>query len=160
MTLEFSFTSTIQDSSYMAYMIVPPEIAQSFLDAGQKRVICAIDKNYVHSALTPVKGTGHIIMLGKNARKKLEVFAGSTYEITLLKDESEHQMEMPEVWLEVIESDHEAAEAFQKLTPGKKRSILHMVGSAKRMETQINRALKIAENIKMGVTNPRDFMKS
>lgn len=69
-------------------------------------------------------------------------------------------MEMPEVWLEVIESDHEAAEAFEKLTPGKKRSILHMVSSAKRMETQINRALKIAENIKMGVTNPRDFMKS
>lgn len=69
MSLEFSFTTIIHDSSYMAFIVVPPEVAKSFLDVGQKRVICAVGENYVHSALTPVKGTGHIIMLGKNARK-------------------------------------------------------------------------------------------
>lgn len=79
--------------------------------------------------------------------------------VELYEETSEYGMEMPEVWEAVIMQDEEAEKAFERLTPGKKRSIFHMINQAKREQTKVDRALLIARNIKAGAWDPRDFAR-
>ena len=62
---------------------------------------------------------------------------------------------MPEELSAVLETDEEATLVFEKLTPGKKRSIIHYIATAKQTDTRISRALKIVDFLKMGITDLR-----
>jgi uncharacterized protein YdeI (YjbR/CyaY-like superfamily) len=44
---------------------------------------------------------------------------------------------------------------IESLTEGRKRSLIFMVLKAKQMQTRIDKALMICENLKMGITAPQ-----
>ncbi|MEM1216808.1 MAG: YdeI/OmpD-associated family protein [Bacteroidota bacterium] len=165
MAIERSFTVRIDDLpvpeyGYMQMMPVPPEVADAFTAKKVKRLVASVNGHeHFHCALTSM-GDGHYgVMLSQGKQDKFGVWEGETFQVTLLEDESEYGMPMPAEWEEVMAVDEAAWEAFQQLTPGRKRSVLYQVGSAKREETRIERALRIAENLKLGFTNPKDFMR-
>jgi len=74
----------------------------------------------------------------------------------LKKDESKYGMPMPEEFDELMKIDDELNEVFHKLTPGKQRSLLHIIGKAKRSETRLNKAIVISEYLKQ-VNGKIDF---
>lgn len=159
--MTFSFTSLLHDSGYGCYFHVPEPIGAELKEAfGGRRAICTLSTGFeFHCAVMPRKSGGHTITVGKKLRKRGALEAGEMYEIVLSRDESEYQMEMPEELKAVLETDPEAMTRFKALTPGKQRGIMHLVGEAKRVDTRINRALKVVENLKRGATNPRDYLK-
>ena len=66
---------------------------------------------------------------------------------------------MPEEFSAVLESDPEAADIFESFTDGKKRSLIYYVLRFKSSQLRIDKALIISENIKIGVTDPKEIVK-
>jgi uncharacterized protein YdeI (YjbR/CyaY-like superfamily) len=48
---------------------------------------------------------------------------------------------------------------FEDLTDGNKRGLIYVVSSVKSSDKRIERALKIVEKLKIGVTSPRLILK-
>ena len=60
------------------------------------------------------------------------------------------ELELPDELLEALESDPELAEAFQGLTPGRKKSYVINLNSAKKPGTRISRIAKFRDKILAG----------
>lgn len=157
----FSMPRTFEGWSGVVVLPIPEDIAAEFKTAGVKRFICVLNDEFsMPCALHSDKNIGKYIMLSKRVRSAFDFDVNQAVQVKLTEDDSEFGHPVPEEWQAILEFDEEAAAYFADLTPGKQRSILHMVGAAKREETRINRALKIAENLKLGIRNPQDFLKN
>jgi uncharacterized protein YdeI (YjbR/CyaY-like superfamily) len=66
---------------------------------------------------------------------------------------------MPEELKVVLEMDVEADKLFHKLTEGNQRGLMYLVTLVKSSDKRIERALLIAEKIKVGITAPRLILK-
>ncbi len=136
------------------------EEAAEILTGKNKRVIIGINgETFVHRKMSPRKSGGHFVMIGKGVMSKAGIEVGQELNLEVVEDTTEHQFEMPIALSEVLETDPDAHRAFKALTPGRKRGLMHMVGSLKSTDKQIEKALLIAENIKLGITDPRQFVK-
>jgi uncharacterized protein YdeI (YjbR/CyaY-like superfamily) len=62
----------------------------------------------------------------------------------------EHELELPEELVEALESDPELAQAFAALTPGRQRSYIFALNSAKTSATKVSRIIKFRDKILAG----------
>ena len=154
-------TATVEKlSTGMHGVLLPDALVQQFLDRGQKRVLCIINGSHQqHSALTPIKGVGHCITIGMKVLKALRVAPGETLSIELRDDTTEHQFEVPEAFEAVLETDPEAREVFDALTPGNRRSLMALVTAVKSTDKRIERALTIADALKRGITRAQEVAR-
>jgi Bacteriocin-protection, YdeI or OmpD-Associated/Domain of unknown function (DUF1905) len=146
-------------SNGMHYVMVDENIVNSFLTKGSKRAICTIDSENFHCAFMPKKEGGYFINLGSMICKKLNLKEGGSITLSFAEDNSEFQFEMPEEFSEVLYQDPDADAVFQALTDGNKRGLIYVITLVKSSEKRIERALKVAEKLKMGVTSPRLILK-
>ncbi|MDY8137365.1 YdeI/OmpD-associated family protein [Aquimarina sp. 2201CG5-10] len=154
-----TFDTSLQSSHSI---IVPDNIAESFLQKGYKRVIVQITfENKVvnfHAALQKFHGNYHITF-NKENQKKLGVFDNDYFNVQLSEDTSKYGVEMPEEFEAVLLSDYEAFEIFEALTAGKKRSLIYYILKIKNSQTRIDKALIITENLKRGIRDNRQLIK-
>ncbi len=143
----FNFTTTIErTSASMHFIKVPEEIAEALLANNHRRVLCIYNSQLnIHASLTNKKGVGQVLHFSKKTLKALKVQAGETVDVQIQPDESPLQFAVPEEFSEVMATDPEAQAIFDQLTDGRKRSLIYLVSQAKRSDTRITRALKIAE---------------
>lgn len=121
----------------------------------EKRVICTIGQVSFHCALMKNKGGAFCVYIGKDKLKILGVVGGLVVKPKFQKDTSRHQFELPEEFKEVLRSDPEAKEVFDKLTDGGKRGLLYLVNKMKSTDKRIEKSLLIAEKLRSGITSPR-----
>jgi antitoxin component of MazEF toxin-antitoxin module len=140
---------------------VAATVAAAFLKTGTRRVICTInDKHSLHAALMTRKEQGdYYIYMGKAVLKKTGLTIGATVTVQLAPDNSEYQFDMPEELAEVLNTDSDAHAIFHALTPGRQRGLIHLVAMLKTVDKRIERALKIADKIKAGITTPAAVLK-
>ncbi len=62
----------------------------------------------------------------------------------------ERELELPEELIEALESDPELAQAFESLTPGRQRSYMFALNSAKTSATRVARIIKYRDKILAG----------
>ncbi len=62
----------------------------------------------------------------------------------------ERELDLPEEFLEALESDAELSEAFDKLTPGRQRSYMFALNSTKNSATRVARIIKFRDKILAG----------
>jgi hypothetical protein len=147
-------------NSGMHYILVDEAIVNSFADNGSSRVICTANGDVeFHCAFMPKKEGGFFINIGSAICKKLKVKAGDEISVKFKEDTTEYQFEMPEEFAEVLLQDSEANEIFQTLTDGNKRGLIYIVTAVKSSDKRIERAIKIARNLKAGITSPRLILK-
>lgn len=124
------------------------------------RVICSLNQQIeIHCALMPKKEGGFYINIGKPVLKKLKLTVGDIFDYTIKPDNTKYQFHYPEELKEVLETDSTAKAIFESLTDGNKRSIMHLVNKIKSVDKRIDRSLKIAEKLKLGITSPMQIMK-
>jgi Bacteriocin-protection, YdeI or OmpD-Associated/Domain of unknown function (DUF1905) len=147
-------------ASGSCYLFVNEEIVQEFLAKGQKRALAIFkDKTELHCAFLRQKTGEYYIMIGQSVCKKMKVKEGDELEVKFLEDNSEFQFEMPEEFAEVLLQDFEADSIFQNLTDGNKRGLIYLVTNVKSSDKRIEKAMKIVEKLKLGVTSPRLMLK-
>ena len=137
---------------------VPIDIAEKFVDGNNKRVICHVNnKLKMQCALMPYS-QGYFILINKTRVKKLGISVNEEVSLALEKDLSEFGHEVPESFAMLLEQDEEGSKYFHQLTPGKKRSLIYLVGSVKNIDSQLNKGLAILDHLKAEQGN-LDFKK-
>jgi uncharacterized protein YdeI (YjbR/CyaY-like superfamily) len=88
------------------------------------------------------------ILVNKKIRDTLQLKLDNRVEVSLRKDESEYGLPMPEEFKVLLDLDPEGDEVFHGLTPGKQRTLLHIVGTVKNTDLRITKGLVILEYLK------------
>ena len=128
---------------------VPAAIAKAYIGK-DRRVVCTLNGSLeFQCALMPHGDGSFFINLNKEIRDKLGLKIGSALDVHLRKDESEFGLPMPEELQELLNQDEEGNRFFQALTPGKKRNLLYIVGSAKNQDSRIGKAVVVVEHLKL-----------
>lgn len=147
-------------SSGMHYIIVDKDIVDTFKNLGDMRAVCKLnDQVEFHCAFMPKKEGGHFVNIGTTICKKLKIKEGSTVIATFTVDKTVYQFEMPEELIEVLDLDTDANNIFHSLTEGNQRGLIYLVKQVKSSDKRIERALKIADRLKNGITSPRTMLK-
>ncbi len=105
------------------------------------------------------KEGGYFINIGSTICKKLNLSEGSKITASFSIDKTEYQFEMPEELKEVLNTDFEADKIFHSLTEGNQRGLIYLISQVKSSDKKIERALKIVEKLKNGITSPRVILK-
>lgn len=146
--------------SGMHFLMLDRKTVLALTKNNNKRAICKLnDKVEFHCAIMPKKEGGHFINVGLTICKKLNIKEGSKVSATFCIDTTEYQFNMPEELKEVLNTDLEANEIFHSLTEGNQRGLIYLVEQVKTSDKKIERALKIAAQLKNGVTSPRVILK-
>lgn len=128
---------------------IPIDIAKSFIEGMNRRIICHINNEHkIQCALMPYSD-GYFILINQNIVKKLNLFINQEVSLTLEKDTSEYGHEVPETFQMLLEQDEEGSGFFEQLTPGKKRSLIYLVGKVKNIDSQLNKGLAILDHLKI-----------
>jgi Bacteriocin-protection, YdeI or OmpD-Associated/Domain of unknown function (DUF1905) len=144
----------------MHYIMLDKKTVALLTKNGNKRVVCTINKQLeFHCAVMPKKEGGHFINIGATICKKLKLKAGTKINAAFIIDKTTYQFEMPEEFAEVLATDAAGSKIFHSLTEGNQRGLIYLVTLVKSTDKRIERALKIMEKIKAGITSPRLVMK-
>ncbi len=146
-----TFTSTIArfDSElWHFHVVVPKDIVDYFHTQNIKRLVCKInDLITIHCAFMPAGNNTYFINLNKELRKKLVVGEGVEISCEIWEDTSEYGLPMPDEFREVLDTDPEGNEHFHKLTPGKQRSLIYLIGKLKNQDKRITKSLIILNHL-------------
>ncbi len=150
--MEKEFKAVIQgkySNVYSTHVIVPPEIWKFFHDKKVTRFICTVNNSVSYPCAMTSTGKGeHFIMVSKEKMKAIKVPVGTEVLVHVKEDDSKYGMPMPVELEEIFLQDPEAEHWFEKLTPGKQRSLLYMVGKPKSEQTRLKKAVVVAEHLK------------
>lgn len=150
--MKASFETTVEkfeDSIWGFHLKVPGEIYQTFAQEKIKRVLMKInDSEKLHAGFMPAGEGKYFLMLSKDLMKKLHLAHGEHVNVFIEKDTSKYGMPISEEMKELLEQDPEGEAMFHKLTPGKIRSLLHMINKFKSSDKRIEKSVIILEHLK------------
>lgn len=130
------------------YVAIPKAIGDPFIDGENRRVVCIINAaEPIHSALMP-KGEVYSIYVKIEFMKKHGLLEGDEVNVTLKKDVSEYGMPLPESFQVLMDQDEEGTRYFKSLSMGKQRSLIHIVGKVKNVDSQLAKGLAIMHHLK------------
>lgn len=145
------FTATLQkfDSNLWGYHFpVPIVVADNFIEGNDRRIVCKINNAIqIQGALMPYS-EGYFILINQDLIKKLQLSIGDNVNLEIEKDKSEFGLPMPDSFRTLLDQDSESTAFFNKLTPGKKRSLIYLVGKVKNIDSQLNKGLAIVDHLK------------
>lgn len=140
------------------FLPVPKSIGDQFIVEKNRRIRCFInDQGPLYYALMP-KGDVYSIYLKKEFIKRHGLKEGDEVTLTLEKDESEYGMPVPESFQVLLDQDEEGSNYFHALTIGKQRSLIHVVGKVKNVDSQLAKGLAIMHHLKES-TGQLDFKR-
>ncbi len=126
---------------------VPASVASVLIDGKDRRMLCQVAGETIHSAFMPNNGT-YFVMLNKDFVKRHKLQIGQTMEIRACKDNSKYGMAVSEEFNEVLSQDTDAMGYFEALTAGKQRTLIHIVNTVKGSDGRIRKTLAIADHLK------------
>jgi Bacteriocin-protection, YdeI or OmpD-Associated len=150
-----------QGKGWPLHIVLDEKSIKKLLVDGNKRAIATekISKESFHCAINLNKQIGYYVYIKASLSKMLKLKEGNTIDLNFVIDTTEHQFEMPEEMQEVLVQDDAAKKIFDSLTNGKKRGLLYLVTMVKSTDKKIEKALLIAEKLKVGITDARLMLK-
>ena len=140
---------TVTSQNWAEGLVLPPAAAariQSEID-GTRLDVLVNDQHRMRCALIKVGGE-HFLYLSQEKRRAWDIHPGDTVDLLIQADKSRYGIELPEEWAEMMSLDPETDRRFHALSPGVQRNLLHRIGSAKRVETRVRRAVLIADYLR------------
>ena len=134
---------------YGPHIIIPKEVFEKMLPVTKnKRIKCTLNNEITVSRAMSPKGDIHYILLNKDIVKKLKIDFGDTVSVELQPDVSKYGIDITEEMEEVLFSDPEGNDLFEKLTPGVQRSLIYFINKIKSSQLRIERSFIILEHLK------------
>lgn len=144
-----SFDSRVAalDMGRMIYRIVPvPRETLDLLDRrgrGPLRIAGEIN-DFPYSGAVTASSAGPYLLLSQARLKEMGLRVGDAVEVRFNVDTSD-VVDLHEALEAALAENAAAEEAWEALTPGRQRGLVHLVASAKRPETQARRARELVE---------------
>jgi len=155
------FEITVTGSYYS--LLLPEDIVQPFLEKKihRVRVTATYEGKELHfHAAIQKRNDNYYMMFGKRYQKELGIFPNDYFQLQLFEDDSKYGVEMPEEMEAVLSSDPEAQQIFESFTAGKKRGLIYFIARYKNTQMRIDKSILICENLKRGIRDSRDLVKS
>jgi len=131
------------------YILLPEKVSEWCLNKKIKRVICTLNEQFSwQGGIMPMGQGRYYILVNSQVRKKLKLELNKAIKVQLEEDNSKYGMPMPEEMEELLYQDPEGEQLFHKLTAGKQRSLLHIIGKPKSSELRLIKALVVLEHLK------------
>jgi len=156
-----SFEITVTGSYYS--LLLPEDVILPFLKKKIRRVkvLATFEGKELHFHAAIQKRNGnHYMMFGKRYQKELGIFPNDYFQLQLFEDDSKYGVEMPEEMEAVLSSDPEAQQIFESFTAGKKRGLIYGIARYKNLQMRIDKSILICENLKRGIRDSRELIKS
>ena len=166
-----SFSATLQRMSAKggSHLVVVPEDVAAEVCQGERRgravvtllTSCGEDGPTWHAGLNPYGGGRVYVQVGRNYHEPLGFQIGDELSLKLARDTSTYGMRPCEEFAAVSESDPAGTQLFQtKLTGGTQRSILHRIANGRTSDARIARAIRIFDQMHLGVTDRQALLRS
>lgn len=134
-----------------SYVEFPHDVKELFGKRGEVRVKCLINGVAADRALIPTKSGFHILVLGGELRKKAGIRKpGDLVKVDLWLDPEPDRIDIPEELAETLDFIPEMKAAWEKLTPGMKRSMCYWVRSGKTVSTRAKRVAELLRRFETG----------
>ncbi len=128
---------------------IPTDISNKYIQQKVKRVVCTLKKSETYQcALMPNGNNQYFININKELQKKLSIKEGDEVHVKIKPDTSKYGLPLPEELEAIFEIDEDGSHFFHQLTPGKQRTLLHLVGKPKSADIRIKKAMVIVEYLK------------
>ena len=128
---------------------VPTDISEHFMKDNNRRVICTLNKIHsFHAALMPDGKGDFFITINSEIRKKLNLDKAAELQVALQVDNSKYGIYLPPEMEELLLVDEEGSRLFHLLTPGKQRSLMHIIGKPKNSDIRLKKAVAVLEHLK------------
>lgn len=145
------FLSVFDESSlsWEKHIPIPDTIFTEMLKiADDKRIICTLNNTLsFHCAMMP-KGSFHYILVNNETFKKLKLQVNDEVSVEITKDDSKYGINISEELEEVLFSDPDGSALFHQLTPGKQRSLIHIINKFKSSQLRIEKSFVVLEHLK------------
>jgi hypothetical protein len=121
------------------YLKIEAEIINQFEKKRHTRMICHLDKKISFRCGLNHLGDGNffIIVSGKNL-EQLNKKQGDTIHFNIEEDPDQLGVEVPEVLTVFLEQDKAMKMIYDKITDGKKRSLIYSILKTKNIDKQVN----------------------
>lgn len=130
------------------FLPLSPEVAESYLQNGVKRVIATLNGVPIRRAILGNADGERFLIVGLAILREIRASPGDLVHVQLAPDPEPDRIDLGEAFTEVLEMDEAAAARFFGMTIGQQRGLASYVTSAKREETRIKRALEIAYKLR------------
>jgi len=147
----------------MHSIVIPDEIANPFIEKGHSRVQvkARFGSNTIDFFAAVRKYNGqYTMMFSKNKQKELGLLPNDILQLQFFEDTSKYGVEVPEEFEAVMLSDYDAYQIFESFTKGKQRGIIYMITRFKDSQKKIDKTLVLCENLKRGIRENKDLLKS
>lgn len=152
MNKTLTFDSKLEESDnrlWGAHIRVPESVAKTMTRVGSRRVLCTLNgAEERQCALVPYRDKTFVITINKQLRETLHLRIGQKVQVGLRRDESKYGLPVPEELEELLRQDKEGDHLFHALTPGRRRTLLYIVGSPKNSELRLARAVTVVQHLK------------
>ncbi|MGD1945486.1 MAG: YdeI/OmpD-associated family protein [Croceivirga sp.] len=144
-------------------LIIPNNIAQPFIEAGHSRVkvkATFTDRSITFFAALRRYHGQFTMMFSKNKQKALGLLPEDYFQLQFFEDNSKYGVDVPEEFEAVMLTDYDAYQIFESFTKGKQRGIIYMITRFKNAQKKIDKTLILCENLKRGIRDNKDLLKS
>ena len=133
------------------YLKIDAEIINQFEKKRHTRLVCTIDNELSYSCGLNHLGDGnYFIIVASKHLKNLGKGLGDSVTFNIIEDPNPLGVEMPEVLKVLLEQDEALNTQFEKLSMGKKRSIIYTIIKIKDIDAQIAKAIEIINTHSLG----------
>jgi hypothetical protein len=139
-------TQPLQKRGSYYHLEISAEIVNQMEKKRATRLICTIDNHVtLRCGLNHLGNGDFYIMLAKRYIKKIGKEAGEMISYTLEEDPNPLGVEIPEVLEVYLAQDPDAQVIFEKLTDGRKRTLIFSILRIKNVDKQVESILKFLQ---------------
>ncbi len=138
------------------YLKINADIVDQFDKKRATRLKCVIDNKVSYSCGLNHLGDGNFFIILSTARlKELRKGLGDPVSFEIFEDPEPLGVKVPEVLEVLLEHDTEARETWEKLSDGKKRSLIFSIIKVKDIDLQVQKILQFLNEQKIKVAKQR-----
>lgn len=143
------FIGSINTSSqglWINKLLVPDYIALNLKEKGLHRFICQVKAESWSCSVLQSNGI-FFIMLNQKRIKAFDLKDNEPIEVTLTEDKSIYGMDIPTTLSSMFNESPEAFNLFEKLSPGKQRTLIYLVAKVKSENSQQKKSKAIMHHL-------------
>ncbi|MEM6765053.1 MAG: YdeI/OmpD-associated family protein [Bacteroidota bacterium] len=128
------------------YLVVEAATVDQLPRKKATRLVCILEQTYSFSCGLNHLGDGNFfLIIAKKYLDKLGKELGDPISFEIKEDPNPLGVEIPEALQALLEQDTDAKEIFEKITDGKKRSLIYSINKLKDIDKQIQKSIQFLE---------------
>lgn len=138
------------------YLKIDAEIINQFEKQRHTRMICHLDNklNY-RCGLNHLGDGNYFIIISRKLLEQIDKKLGSIINFKIEEDPDQLGVGMPEILTSLLEQDSELKTIFDKITDGKKRSLIYSILKVKDIDKQVNDAITFLNKEQMNLNKKK-----